>query len=82
LLNTAHCSLVACNKKPLIFIHFEGSIILKTASSVILGIRTSILKKIYIPLTVEHNYCLQFTDDPTVAICSDSGGSVFVLSFK
>ena len=24
----------------------------------------------------------QFTDDPTVAICSDSGGSVFVLSFK
>ena len=24
----------------------------------------------------------QFTDDPTVAICSDSGGSVFVLNFK
>ncbi|KAJ7388710.1 Vacuolar protein sorting-associated protein 8 [Desmophyllum pertusum] len=25
---------------------------------------------------------VMFTDDPTVAICSDSGGSVFVLSFK
>ena len=24
----------------------------------------------------------QFTDDPSVAICSDSGGSVFVLTFK
>lgn len=31
------------------------------------------------------NYCMlgfQFTDDPSVAICSDSGGSVFVLTFK
>ncbi|CAH3128652.1 unnamed protein product [Porites lobata] len=25
---------------------------------------------------------VMFTDDPSVAICSDSGGSVFVLSFK
>ncbi|EDO31039.1 predicted protein, partial [Nematostella vectensis] len=25
---------------------------------------------------------VRFTDDPTVAFCSDSGGSVFVLSFK
>ncbi|XP_022795599.1 vacuolar protein sorting-associated protein 8 homolog [Stylophora pistillata] len=25
---------------------------------------------------------VMFTDDPTIAICSDSGGSVFVLSFK
>lgn len=24
----------------------------------------------------------QFTDDPTLAICNDSGGSVFELSFK
>ncbi|XP_071822429.1 vacuolar protein sorting-associated protein 8 homolog isoform X2 [Apostichopus japonicus] len=25
---------------------------------------------------------IQFTDDPTIAICSDSGGSVFELNFK
>ncbi|KAJ8019457.1 Vacuolar protein sorting-associated protein 8-like [Holothuria leucospilota] len=25
---------------------------------------------------------IQFTDDPTIAICSDSGGSVFELTFK
>ena len=33
-------------------------------------------------ITIILYLCNQFTDDPSVAICSDSGGSVFVLSFK
>lgn len=37
---------------------------------------------VYFFVTLLTELSAQFTDDPTLAICNDSGGSVFELSFK